>query len=547
MASFVETQGHAGDEGNFEALYSTYRSEVQRLASYLLRNAADAEDASQTVFVNVLRALRQGVRPAEPRAWLLAITRNVCFSRGRAASARPDEVELDPERLPGTGGDDTPSVDEIVGALTRMLPNQRAALILRDFRGAPHAEICELLTLSPAGAETLLARARASFRAEIQAGEQPFDCAETKALVEQQLMGSITAAERHSLRTHLRHCSPCATLARAARSSAGKVAGLVFWPGELLSRLASAFSQAPSAVHVAAAVTSTAAIATVAIPMAIMHSPVADHTEGRAAPAPGLAVSATGPTATSAASAAFAQAVHTAGIAYVSHAAAVSSGTHGHARTHGRTHGPGHAGSSKATAVPSTYVKAAGAHASPATSNGGTTARPGTTAPVEVSPHQSPPPAAATAPANARPAAVSPHSSSPPLRPGAKAKPKAKPKRAPRRGSGGRHPTDPADRMPGSQPGGAVSAPGDGGTGSGDPGAVAGSSSSESSKPSTSSTSSNGGTNGSTSSNAGTNQNGSSSSNNSGSNGNGSGGNGSNGNGSGGNSSGDNGHHKPKH
>ena len=545
MASFVETQGHAGDEGNFEALYSTYRSEVQRLASYLLRNAADAEDASQTVFVNVLRALRQGVRPAEPRAWLLAITRNVCFSRGRAASARPDEVELDAEHapggLPGPGGDDTPSVDEIVGALTRMLPNQRAALILRDFRGAPHTEICELLTLSPAGAETLLARARASFRAEIHAGEQPFDCAETKALVEQQLMGSITAAERHSLRTHLRHCSPCATLARAARSSAGKVAGLVFWPGELLSRLASALSQAPSVAHVAAAVTSTAAIATVAIPMAVLHTPVADHVEGRAARAPALAASATGSTATSATSA---RAVHTAGIARVSHRAVVSPGTHRHTGAHGRARVHGHAGSSKATAVTSTYVKAAASQTSSATSNGGTTARPGTTAPVEVSPHQSSPPAAATAPANARPAAVSPHSSAPPLRPGAKpkSKPKAKPKRAPRRGVGGRHPTDPADRMPGSQPGGAVSTPGDGGTDSGDPGTVAGSSSSQPSTPSTSSSSSNGGTNSSKGSNTGSNQSGTNGSSNNGSNSSGSNGNGSNGNGSG-----DNGHHKPKH
>jgi RNA polymerase sigma factor (sigma-70 family) len=521
VASFVETQGHAGDEGNFEALYSTYRSEVQRLASYLLRNAADAEDASQTVFVNVLRALRQGVRPAEPRAWLLAITRNVCFSRGRAAAARPDEVELDPERLPEPGGDDTPSVDEIVGALSRMLPNQRAALILRDFRGAPHTEICELLTLSSAGAETLLARARASFREEIQAGEQPFDCAETKALVEQQLIGSITAAERHSLRTHLRHCSPCATLARAVRSSAGKVAGLVFWPGELLSRLGSALSQAPAAVHVAAAVTSAAAIATVAIPMAITHTTAANHVEGRVAP---TAASATGARAT------LTQIAHAAGIAFVSHRAGAGSGTAGHAGTHGRTRGHGRAGSTKA--VPSGSVKAASVQASRA-SSGGTPAQPGTTAPVLVSPRQSSPPAAATAPATARPTAGSPHSSSPAVRPGSK--PKAKPKRAPRRGGGGRHPTDPADRMSGLQPGGAVSAPGDGGTDSGaGSGAVVGPSSSSTSPASTNSTT------GSTSSRG--NQDGAASGSNSG----GSNGNGSNGDGSGGRGSGDGGHHKPK-
>ena len=60
-----------------------------------LKNASDAEDAAQTVFLNVLRALRQGVTPSDPRAWLLAITRNVCFSRHRAAAARPSFVELD--------------------------------------------------------------------------------------------------------------------------------------------------------------------------------------------------------------------------------------------------------------------------------------------------------------------------------------------------------------------------------------------------------------------------------------------------------------------
>ncbi len=456
MASFVESQGHAGDEGNFEALYSTYRSEVQRLASYLLRNAADAEDASQTVFVNVLRALRQGVQPADPRAWLLAITRNVCFSRHRAAGARPDEVELDPERLPEPQGDDTPSVDEIVGALARMLPNQRTALILRDFRGAPHTEICELLTLSPAGAETLLSRARVSFREEIDAGEQPFDCAETKALVEQQLAGSITTAERHSLRTHLRHCSPCSTLARAVRSSRGKLAGLLFWPSELLSRLASALSQAPAAAHVAAAVTSTAAIATVAIPAAVVHAPAADHVDSHTARAPALAAASTGATATPA------RAANSAVNAFRSHAGVMGSITHGRARVHGRTP---HALSSKAHAARSTHVKAqAAAQASPATSNAATNGHP-TAAPIVSSPRQGSPPAATT-PVVKQPVAVPPHSSSPAVRPSAKSKPKPAARHAPRRKSGGRHPTDPADVMPGSQPpASSLPAPATGGTG----------------------------------------------------------------------------------
>lgn len=300
MASFAETHGHAVDEGNFEALYATYKTDVQRLASYLLRNAADAEDAAQTVFLNVLRALRQGVTPADPRAWLLAITRNVCFSRHRAAAARPVQVELDPEEAPGPTEDETPSADEIVGALARLLPNQRTALILRDFRGVSRAEICELMSLSPVAVEALLTRARASFREELEAGEQTFACAETRALVEQQLDGLITVADRHSLRSHLRHCAPCSTLARAVRSSRSKVASLLFFPVDLISRLAAAFSQAPTVVHVATALTSTAAVATIAIPVAVSNGPSLAHVEGRTVPAPAAVTatsrSAAGPT-----------------------------------------------------------------------------------------------------------------------------------------------------------------------------------------------------------------------------------------------------------
>jgi RNA polymerase sigma factor (sigma-70 family) len=502
VASFVETRGHAGDEGDFEALYSTYRSEVQRLASYLLRNTADAEDASQTVFVNVLRALRQGARPAEPRAWLMAITRNVCFSRRRAAAARPDEVELDPERVPEANGDDAPSVDDIVGALARMLPNQRTALILRDFRGAPHSEICQLMELSAAGAETLLTRARVSFREEIEAGEQPFECAETKALVEQQLAGMISASERHSLRTHLRHCASCSTLARAVRSSRGKLAGLIFWPTELFSRLAGALSQAPTAVHVAAAVTSTAAVASVAIPVAVMHGPAADHIEGRAA-APALvqpaSASASRPASTASA---FASAAASHSVA--SHAGpSVHAGTPGHARTHAHaTHAV--LAQKHAAAAASAKVAATG---STAPSGAEATDTPRTAAPVVASsPRQVSHPAAATAPA-AQPVGAPPRSSSPATRPSskptakakAKTRPKTKPKVAPRRRSGGRHPTDPADLAPGSQaPAASMPTPANGADNGAGSGFSSGSSSaspdsSTSSSSSSSSTSSSGG------------------------------------------------------
>ena len=441
MASFVEARGHAADEGNFEALYETYKTDVQRLASYLLKNASDAEDAAQTVFVNVLRALRQGVTPSDPRAWLLAITRNVCFSRHRAAAARPDYVELDFETASRPSDDEGPTADEIVGALARMLPNQRTALILRDFRGVSRTEISDLMSLSAVSVEALLTRARTAFREELEAGDQPFECAETRALVEQQLDGLITVADRHSLRSHLRHCSPCSSLARAVRSSRGKLGALIFWPADLISRLVAAFSQVPAVAHVAAAITTTAAVATVAIPVAITNGPAAAHVEGRAAP--GAAVVATAPRA------AAPTAPSAGAIRLVSHTAtnhAVASHKVRRARTH-----TGHAGSKTAprarTAAPVTL----------------TSAPPATAGSVQTPVQQSSAHGIGMA-ASRAPLTLAPHSDSPAAKPSAKPKPKAKPARkgSKRRGNG-RHWSAPPDRMPTSSPPAADLPPADSG------------------------------------------------------------------------------------
>lgn len=482
MASLVEVHGHAGDEGNFEALYRTYKSEVHRLASYLLRNTADAEDASQTVFLNVLRALRQGVAPADPRAWLLAITRNVCFSRRRAAASRPDEVELDAETLGRPEGDGGPSADDIVGALARMLPNQRTALILRDFRGVPRIEISELLRVSPTGVEALLTRARSRFREELEAGGRPFDCAETKALVEQQLEGSITVSERHSLRAHLRHCSPCSTLARAVRSSRGKLASLLPWCSDWISRLAAAFSQAPTAMHVVGAISSTAIVASVAIPAALVHGPGAAELAAQPAPAAVAATRRASSAEPWASRAGSGSQVGT-GKSRVLKAAARA---HGHAGGTARAHAAkaGARSAAKTTRATAAPTPSSPATAAPATSG----SEPRTASPVVTQPY-------AAAPGTA------PRSTSPAARPTGKAKPKPA-RRATNRHGTGRHPTDPADRMSGSTPpAAALPPPAGGAVGGSGPGFTAGSSSAPAAASTTQATSADTGSDSSSSTN----------------------------------------------
>jgi RNA polymerase sigma-70 factor, ECF subfamily len=158
-------------QGAFERLYRSHRSDVYRFVLRDVRNPDEAEDVTQTAFLNAYRALQHGDRPEKPRAWLLTIAQNVARRRFRTRSSRPQEVELDPE-LVVAPEPDGPSANEIREALRRLRPNHRTAIVLREIGGLSYAEIAETLGLSVSAVETLLFRARRALREELTAGDQ---------------------------------------------------------------------------------------------------------------------------------------------------------------------------------------------------------------------------------------------------------------------------------------------------------------------------------------------------------------------------------------
>ena len=65
-------------DGSFERIYRRHVGDVYRYALAVLRNQADAEDVTQTTFLNAYRALQKGERPRNPQNCLIAIVHNVC-------------------------------------------------------------------------------------------------------------------------------------------------------------------------------------------------------------------------------------------------------------------------------------------------------------------------------------------------------------------------------------------------------------------------------------------------------------------------------------
>jgi RNA polymerase sigma factor (sigma-70 family) len=154
----------ARDEA-FEQLYRRYVKDVYHYALALLRNPADAEDVTQTTFLNAYRAYQRGDEIHKPHHWLIKIAHNVARSRYARSARRVKEVPLEDhvEHL-ALPQDEQPNVEAILRALGQLPFNQRAALVMRELEGRSYSEIADTLGVSVSAVETLIFRARRSLR-----------------------------------------------------------------------------------------------------------------------------------------------------------------------------------------------------------------------------------------------------------------------------------------------------------------------------------------------------------------------------------------------
>jgi RNA polymerase sigma factor (sigma-70 family) len=321
----------------FERLYKRHVGDVYRYALAVMRNPTDAEDVTQTTFLNAYRAyVEKGSRPEKPQNWLIAIAHNVCRQRFRQSARRPAEVSFEDDIAGTVVDDETPTGDDIRRALSHLAFNQRAALVMRELEGRSYAEIAEILEVSTSAVETLIFRARRALREQL---EGALTCGEAEFAISRQLDGRLPRAERGQLRAHLRECADCAGFARRQRAQRGalKTLALVPVPGSLTSLFGGGSGAAVGtgiALKAAAAVTAGLAIGG-ATYEGVRQAPW--HTEKPAAAAKKASVAAAAPR-------------NTALSPRSSSGVAPASGAHGHrvktknVKTHGRANHAGSAG-----------------------------------------------------------------------------------------------------------------------------------------------------------------------------------------------------------
>jgi RNA polymerase sigma-70 factor (ECF subfamily) len=145
-----------------DELYKAHRAAVLRVCSHILRNADDAADATQEVFLIALESLDPAAKNGTARAWLLTVARNHCLDllrrRKRLGKAL---TTLGPDDGRGTDMETAVADRDLVDTVFKQLSRrERQALWQSAVESRPLADIASGLRLSYMAAAQVLHRAR---------------------------------------------------------------------------------------------------------------------------------------------------------------------------------------------------------------------------------------------------------------------------------------------------------------------------------------------------------------------------------------------------
>jgi RNA polymerase sigma-70 factor (ECF subfamily) len=174
-----------GDTAAFTELVEKYKQPVMNLAYRTLRDATEAEDLAQNVFVQVYKSADRYKSTAKFSTWLFTIARNLCLNEIRRRSRHPAESldaphpEQEDQPLQQFEDKKTFSPPEsllqgelaqnIDRALADLPENQRSAILLCRQDELSYEEIAEVLGCSVSATKSLIHRGRETLKERLKA------------------------------------------------------------------------------------------------------------------------------------------------------------------------------------------------------------------------------------------------------------------------------------------------------------------------------------------------------------------------------------------
>jgi len=154
------------------SLVVAYGSDVLSTCIAMVRDRAAAEDVTQEVFGDAVRALATFRGESSPRTWLLSIARNRCIDYLRARKRDPwggaiDEREADPDAHPdhlAEGGEWLADRSLVARGLDALAEGDRALIVLRFRNGLEYGELASAFGLREGTVRMRVSRALARMR-----------------------------------------------------------------------------------------------------------------------------------------------------------------------------------------------------------------------------------------------------------------------------------------------------------------------------------------------------------------------------------------------
>lgn len=154
LRSFQNGNPHA-----FETLFHRYKDQTYNFAYRMLGNRESAGDITQEVFIKLFNSQRNPVRINNLKNYLFILTRNMCLNRIRDTKKEIDSDSIVEEKSIGSEITNLQLL-KLKKAFTRLEPDLKEALILREYQGFSYKEISEILGISISAVKSLLFRAR---------------------------------------------------------------------------------------------------------------------------------------------------------------------------------------------------------------------------------------------------------------------------------------------------------------------------------------------------------------------------------------------------
>lgn len=188
-----------GDSAAWTKLLTRYQDRLFGVCMRMVGDREYASDLTQDAMVRIIEGIKTYDGRAKLSTWMIRVTMNVCLSklrseklrrhasldagsetasagggtsgwgggRGRTSAERtPDEQVREPQPGLGVEWDETRRL--VAAALLRVLPEQRAILILRDSKGLEYEQIAEVLDVPVGTVKSRLFRARLALREALE-------------------------------------------------------------------------------------------------------------------------------------------------------------------------------------------------------------------------------------------------------------------------------------------------------------------------------------------------------------------------------------------